>query len=80
MQVLTELWHTVGDHPWLGVPFLYALLFAMLLWTGRIRHPAAINVVAIGLILPCINLGMIAAGVMLSAEHLQVAMNGLMPF
>lgn len=80
MQVLTELWHTMGDHPWLSVPFLYALLFAMLLWTGRIRHPAAINLIAIGLILPCINLGMVAAGVMLSADRLQLAMSGLMPF
>ena len=80
MQALTELWHTLGDHPWLGMPFLYALLFAMLLWTGRIRHPAAINVVAIGLILPCINLGVIATGIMLSTGRLQVAMGELMPF
>ncbi|MGB2247261.1 MAG: hypothetical protein ACPH3N_06300 [Alcanivorax sediminis] len=80
MQVLTDLFRTVGDHPWLSVPFLYALLFAMLLWTGRIRHPATINLIAIGLILPCINLGMIAAGIMLSSEKLQFAMNGLMPF
>ncbi len=80
MQVFTDLVHTVGEHPWLSVPFLYALLFAMLLWTGRIRHPAAINMIAIGLILPCINLGMIAAGVMLSKEHITLAMGGLMPF
>lgn len=80
MQVLTDFWHTMGDHPWLSVPFLYALLFAMLLWTGRIRHPAAINLIAMGLILPCINLGIIAAGVLLSSDRLQLAMNSLMPF
>ncbi len=80
MQGFSDLLYTVGDHPWLGIPFLYALVFAMLLWTGRIRHPAAINMIAIGLILPCINLGMIAAGIMLSADKLQFAMQGLMPF
>ena len=80
MQVLNDLWRTVGEHPWISVPFLYALLFAMLLWTGRIRHPAAINLIAIGLILPCINLGMIAAGILLSSDHIDLAMSGLMPF
>ncbi len=80
MQAFTDLWHTMGEHPWVSIPFLYALLFTMLLWTGRIRHPAAINLIAVGLILPCINLGMIAAGAMLSSERFELAMTGLMPF
>ena len=69
MEIAT-LWTVLTEHPWLTVPLTFSLLLSILLWFGRIRQPAAINLIAIGLIMPCINLSMIATSAVVASDNL----------
>ncbi|MCG8392308.1 MAG: hypothetical protein MI745_04415 [Pseudomonadales bacterium] len=80
MLDLTDLWQTTVSHPWLWVPFSCAVVISLLLWSGRIRQPGLVNFFAIGLILPCVNLSLVATGVIAASQQLTLDLVGLMPF
>ena len=77
---LTAFGDMFVSHTWLWIPISCAVIISLLLWSGRIRQPGMVNVVAIGLILPCINLSMIATGAMVAADQLTLDLVALLPF
>ncbi len=77
---LTAFGDTFASHSWLWIPIFCAATISLLLWSGRIRQPAIVNFFAIGLILPCINLSMIATGALVAADQLTLDLMALMPF
>lgn len=77
---LENLWHTAGSHPWLWMPLSCSALICLLLWSGRIRQPRAINMLVIGLALPAINLSLMAASAMMVSNQLSLDLATLLPF
>ena len=77
---LTAFGDTFVSHSWLWIPISCASIISLLLWSGRIRQPSMVNLFAIGLILPCINLSMIATGALVAADQLTLDLMALMPF
>ena len=77
---LTAFGDMFASHSWLWIPISCAVIISLLLWSGRIRQPAIVNFFAIGLILPCINLSMIATGALVAADQLTLDLMALMPF
>ncbi|MBQ25958.1 MAG: hypothetical protein CL546_13580 [Alcanivorax sp.] len=77
---LENLWHTAGSHPWLWIPFSCAVLISLVLWSGRIRQPSAINLLAIGLVLPAINLSLVATSAVMMSNQLSQDWVALLPF
>lgn len=71
---------TFVSHSWLWIPISCATIISLLLWSGRIRQPSTINLLTIGLILPCINLSMIATGALVVADQLTLDLVTLLPF
>jgi len=77
---LTAFGDTFASHPWLWIPISCATIISLLLWSGRIRQPGMVNLFAVGLILPCINLSMIATGALVAADQLTLDLVALLPF
>ena len=77
---LTAFGDTFASHPWLWIPISCATIISLLLWSGRIRQPGMVNLFAVGLILPCINLSMIATGALVAADQLTLDLMALLPF
>ena len=77
---LTAFGDMFVSHTWLWIPISCAVIISLLLWSGRIRQPGIVNLFAIGLILPCINLSMIATGAMVAADQLTLDLVALLPF
>ena len=51
-----------------------------MLWSGRIRQPSAINLLAIGLVLPAINLSLVATSAVMMSNQLSQDWVALLPF
>ena len=80
MLNLENLWHTAAAHPWLWIPLSCAALISLVLWSGRIRQPSAVNLLAIGLVLPAINLSLVATSAVMMSNQLSQDWVALLPF
>jgi len=77
---LTAFGDTFVSHSWLWIPLSCAAIISLLLWSGRIRQPGMVNLFAIGLVLPCINMSMVATGALVAADQLTLDLAALLPF
>ncbi|MEQ3637397.1 hypothetical protein [Alcanivorax sp.] len=77
---LENLWHTAANHPWLWIPLSGAALISLVLWSGRIRQPSAINLLAIGLMLPAINLCLVATSAIMVTNQISLDLATVLPF
>ncbi len=79
MLNLENLWLTATEHPWLWIPLSCAALISLVLWSGRIRQPSAINLLAIGLVLPAINVSLVATSALMVSNQLSLDVVTLLP-
>ncbi|MBM7335594.1 MAG: hypothetical protein ABGX87_07540 [Alcanivorax sp.] len=63
----------------LAVPLVLFGMVALLLWSGRIRQKVLVNVLALGVMLPMVQLCMVTLGVQWLGRELQPALLGMLP-
>jgi hypothetical protein len=63
--------------PWLGGPLTVLGIVALLLWSGRIRQPLPVNLLALGVMLPLMQFCLIAVAGHALSQHLAVALLNL---
>ena len=62
-----------------GVALAVFTALALLLWSGRIRQKVLVNVLALGIMLPMVQLSMVAIGAYWLNQQLQPVLMGLLP-
>ncbi|WP_410306787.1 hypothetical protein [Alloalcanivorax sp. C16-1] len=63
----------------LVVPLALFGVVALLLWSGRIRQKVLVNVLALGVMLPLVQLCMVTLGVHWLGRELQPTLLGMLP-
>ena len=66
-------------HEILALPLAVFTALALLLWSGRIRQKVLVNVLALGIMLPMVQLSMVAVGAYWLNLQLQPVLMGLLP-
>ncbi|MBF1801945.1 hypothetical protein [Alloalcanivorax profundimaris] len=70
---------TPALHEILALPLAVFTALALLLWSGRIRQKVLVNVLALGIMLPMVQLSMVAVGAYWLNLQLQPVLMGLLP-
>ena len=63
----------------LAIPLMVFAVVALLLWSGRIRQKILVNVLALGIMLPMMQLSMVAVGAHWLSQQLQPTLLGMLP-
>ena len=66
-------------HDLLALPLAVFTVLALLLWSGRIRQKVLVNVLALGIMLPMVQLSMVAVGAYWLNQQVQPVLMGLLP-
>lgn len=66
-------------HEVLALPVAVFVVLALLLWSGRIRQKVLVNVLALGIMMPMMQLSMVAMGAQWLSQELQPTLMGLLP-
>ena len=66
-------------HELIALPVAVFVVLALLLWSGRIRQKVLVNVLALGIMLPMMQLSMVAMGAHWLSQELQPTLMGMLP-